>query len=76
MRPTVRRLDTDQGFRDPDTHDHFMETKLSRLDTTEEPARALWKHGPTVRRLDARQRSAAGSHNYSRLFVPQFSLIF
>ena len=55
----MRRLDADQGFRAPDTHDHFMETKLSRLDTTEEPARALWKHVPTVRRLDARQRFAA-----------------
>ena len=56
----MRRLDADQGFRDPDTHDHFMETKRSRLDTTEEPARALWKHGPTLRRLDARQYFATG----------------
>ena len=34
LRPTVRRLDADQGFRDPDTHAHVMETKLSCLDTT------------------------------------------
>ena len=63
----MRRLDADQGFRDPDTHDQFMETKLSRLDTTEEPARALWKHGPTLRRLDARQRFVAGSRPRSAL---------
>ena len=54
LRLTVRRLDADQVFRAPDTHDHFMETKLSCLDTTEEPARALWKHGPTFSRLDVR----------------------
>ena len=35
-RPTVRRLDTDQVFRDP-------------IPPTKEPARALWKHGPTLR---------------------------
>ncbi len=54
----------------PIPHDHFMETNparfgcrsgLSRPDTyDQEPPRALWIHGPTLRRLDKRQHFAAG----------------
>ena len=41
------------GVPAPKTPDHFMKTKLSCLETTLEAAHAIWKHGPTLRGLDA-----------------------
>ena len=55
LRPTVRRLDADQVFRNPIPTTISWRPNFRVWRRPKEPARALWKHGPTFRRLDARQ---------------------
>ena len=64
-RPTLRGLDADQVFRDPIPRPfHGGQTFAFGYD--QEPARALWKHWPTLLRLDMRRRLPIIVHDRTR----------